>query len=152
MFLRDLSHTERAALKKEAYSFTVRRCQILLASSEGLTPKEVAAKLQCSEKTVRKAIQAFHTEGLSSLKPQPRSTRIGQAASDKRKMTVSEVARLLGVHPNTVRRWSDAGILPTYRIGTRGDRRFRSEDMSRLLASTEVRKGSRSSKKARSSK
>ena len=44
-------------------------------------------------------------------------------------LTVSEVARRLKAHPHSVRRWSDAGILQSYRIGQRGDRRFRSEDV-----------------------
>ncbi|MCL0039074.1 helix-turn-helix domain-containing protein, partial [Dehalococcoidia bacterium] len=39
-------------------------------------------------------------------------------------LTTSDVARLLNVHINTVRRWSNQGILKAYRIGSRGDRRF----------------------------
>jgi excisionase family DNA binding protein len=48
-------------------------------------------------------------------------------------LTVSDVARQLNVHVNTVRRWSNQGIIRVYRIGTRGDRRFRQKDVSRLL-------------------
>lgn len=48
-------------------------------------------------------------------------------------LTVSDVARLLNVHINTVRRWSDQGILKTYRIGPRGDRRFQEEDITSFL-------------------
>jgi excisionase family DNA binding protein len=44
-------------------------------------------------------------------------------------LTVGDVARLLNVHINTVRRWSNQGILKAYRIGSRGDRRFRREDI-----------------------
>ncbi|MFC1865434.1 helix-turn-helix domain-containing protein [Chloroflexota bacterium] len=44
-------------------------------------------------------------------------------------LTTSEVARILSVHINTVRRWSNQGILKSYRIGSRGDRRFRMEDI-----------------------
>src|SRR4029079_3145685 len=40
-------------------------------------------------------------------------------------LTVTKAARLLGVHPNTVRAWSDAGRLRFYRINPRGDRRYR---------------------------
>ena len=49
-------------------------------------------------------------------------------------LTTSEVARLLNVHINTVRRWSNQGVLKAYRIGSRGDRRFRQEDVSTFLA------------------
>jgi len=39
-------------------------------------------------------------------------------------LTVSDVARLISVHINTVRRWSNQGILKAYRVGSRGDRDF----------------------------
>lgn len=32
-------------------------------------------------------------------------------------LTVHQTARLLSVHPSTIRRWIDRGILPAYRIG-----------------------------------
>jgi excisionase family DNA binding protein len=49
-------------------------------------------------------------------------------------LTASEVARLLNVHMNTVRRWSNQGVLKAYRIGSRGDRRFRQEDIAYFLS------------------
>jgi excisionase family DNA binding protein len=48
-------------------------------------------------------------------------------------LTASEVSRLLHIHINTVRRWSDNGTLKSYRIGTRGDRRFDKEDIAEFL-------------------
>ena len=53
-------------------------------------------------------------------------------------LTTSEVARLLNVHINTIRRWSDTGLIKTYRIGTRGDRRFMREDIDLFLADAHV--------------
>ena len=44
-------------------------------------------------------------------------------------LTVKEVARMLHIHENTVRRWSGRGILKSYRIGPRGDRRFKRADI-----------------------
>jgi excisionase family DNA binding protein len=49
-------------------------------------------------------------------------------------LTTSDVARLLNVHINTVRRWSNQGALKTFRIGARGDRRFRREDIASFLS------------------
>ena len=49
-------------------------------------------------------------------------------------LTTSDVARLLNVHINTVRRWSNEGKLKAYRIGSRGDRRFQQEDIAIFLA------------------
>ncbi len=48
-------------------------------------------------------------------------------------LTVAQAATLLGVHPNTIRTWTDAGRLTAYRINARGDRRFRRDDVARLL-------------------
>jgi excisionase family DNA binding protein len=49
-------------------------------------------------------------------------------------LTIHDVARLLNIHINTARRWSDQGIIKSYRITRRGDRRFRHEDIARFLA------------------
>jgi excisionase family DNA binding protein len=49
-------------------------------------------------------------------------------------LTVKDVSRLLHIHVNTVRRWSDRDIIKAYRITRRGDRRFRQDDMARFLA------------------
>jgi lambda repressor-like predicted transcriptional regulator len=39
-------------------------------------------------------------------------------------MRISSVAAFLGVHPNTIRRWSDNGLIQCFRLGPRHDRRF----------------------------
>ncbi|MEK6719801.1 MAG: GAF domain-containing protein [Chloroflexota bacterium] len=52
-------------------------------------------------------------------------------------LTVTKAARLLGVHPNTVRAWSDQGRLRFYRINRRGDRRYRVGDLNRFLAAAD---------------
>lgn len=49
-------------------------------------------------------------------------------------ISVAQAAALLGVHPNTLRAWTDAGRLTAYRINARGDRRYRKADVERLLA------------------
>jgi excisionase family DNA binding protein len=48
-------------------------------------------------------------------------------------LTTSDVSRLLNVHINTIRRWTNTGLLKAYRIGPRGDRRFRREDITKFL-------------------
>ncbi len=53
-------------------------------------------------------------------------------------LTASDVAQLLGLHPNTVRRWNEKGILKSYRIGSRGDRRFRRKDIDGFLNQGEM--------------
>jgi excisionase family DNA binding protein len=48
-------------------------------------------------------------------------------------LTVREVAHLLHIHPNTLRRWSNRGRIRAYRITPRGDRRFKREEIARFL-------------------
>ena len=48
-------------------------------------------------------------------------------------LTGEEVAKLLHIHLNTVRRWSDKGVLANYRIGSRGDLRFKVSDIKKYL-------------------
>ncbi len=50
---------------------------------------------------------------------------------DSPSLSTRDVARLLGIHANTVRRWANNGTLKSYRIGARQDRRFRWEDVER---------------------
>jgi excisionase family DNA binding protein len=49
-------------------------------------------------------------------------------------LTVREVAQLLHIHPNTLRRWSNKGRIKAYRITPRGDRRYKREEIARFLA------------------
>ena len=58
----------------------------------------------------------------------------GPAGRMQDMLTGREVARLLHVHPNTLRRWSNDGRIRAYRINRRGDRRFRREEVGRFLS------------------
>jgi excisionase family DNA binding protein len=49
-------------------------------------------------------------------------------------LTASEVAAMLHLHVNTVKRLGDRGELPFFRVSSRGDRRFRLEDVMEFLA------------------
>jgi excisionase family DNA binding protein len=51
-----------------------------------------------------------------------------------RMLRTGPACRILCVHSNTLRRWCGLGIIKAYRIGPRGDRRFRLEDVTQLLA------------------
>jgi len=48
-------------------------------------------------------------------------------------MTLKQACELLGCHPNTLRAWDKKGYLVAVRFGTRRDRRYRREDIMKLL-------------------
>lgn len=83
--MRPLQSDEVAALQQGLHAsaaFTVRRCQILLASHEGQRPRQIATRLSWSDQCVREAIHAFHREGLACLHLKSHATHTDQAAFD----------------------------------------------------------------------
>jgi len=48
-------------------------------------------------------------------------------------LTMKQVCELLNVHPNTLRNWDNNGVLKAIRFGTRRDRRYKKEDILRIL-------------------
>lgn len=55
-------------------------------------------------------------------------------------LTLKQACEILNCHPNTLRAWDAKGYLVAVRIGTRGDRRFRKEDVFKLLKKADERK------------
>ena len=55
-------------------------------------------------------------------------------------LSVSEVATELGMHPSTVRKWANEGLLPGMRIGRR-QWRFRRSSLRRLESAPAAREG-----------
>ena len=53
---------------------------------------------------------------------------------NNRMLTARQLAILLNVHINTIRRWNNQGYIQAYRMGTRGDRRFDVDEITRFLA------------------
>ncbi len=76
--------------------------------------------------------------GKRVVKGQKVRDMVGHTGKDTM-LTASDVAHMLNVHINTLRRWSDKGIIKMYRIGPRGDRRFRQEDIASFLRMSEVK-------------
>jgi len=70
LFVPPLSADQRAALRAGLRSpdvFTVRRCQVVLASAQGQSAKVIAQNLGCSAGTARNAIRAWNAEGTACL-------------------------------------------------------------------------------------
>ncbi len=50
-------------------------------------------------------------------------------------VTLKQASQLLKVHPNTMRKWDKKGILKAVRFGVRKDRRYKNEDIIKLVNS-----------------
>jgi transposase len=80
-FVRTLTASERQQLQaglRSPDAFTLRRCQVLLASAAGQSPALIARNLGCTARAVRNALHAFAAEGLACLRPKssrPKSAR-----------------------------------------------------------------------------
>lgn len=48
-------------------------------------------------------------------------------------LTLKQASEILNCHPNTLRAWDKSGYLIAVRFGTRKDRRYRREDIEKLL-------------------
>ena len=48
-------------------------------------------------------------------------------------LKISEVCEILNVHSNTLRQWDEKGILKAVRFRLRRDRRYKLEDVRKLL-------------------
>ena len=104
LFIRPLTAAEREQLRaglRSADAFTLRRCQLLLASDRGQPVARFAADLGCSRGTVRNAIAAFHAEGLACLyekSSRPHSARpwLGPERADDLKALLHQSPRRFG--------------------------------------------------------
>ncbi len=102
---------------------TVTRTDVIKMRDAGLTLREVGERLGLSAERVRQIIKGTagnNKKDYSLYNVEPT-------------LSTRDVARYLNVHTNTVRRWSSSGILKTYRVGPRKDRRFKRHDVEKLL-------------------
>jgi len=102
-----------------------RRDEIIKLRNAGLTYASIGSRVGVSRERVRQILKGNPTPQKADLR-------------SKVMLTVGDVAQLLGLHVNTVRRWSEKGILKSHRIGPRGDRRFWREDVNGFLGQGEM--------------
>jgi len=99
-----------------------RRRDMLSLRNIGFGYAEIGRKLGLTGERVRQIVNKQST---------PRRKELTKVSHDL--VTAGEAAELLNVHVNTIRRWSNQGILPTYRIGSRRDRRFRRAELNKFI-------------------
>lgn len=88
MFLRALTIEERQQLEqglRSRQAFTVRRCQILLASSRGERVSHIAQMLRCTTQTVRNVLRDFDCRGLATLTAKSRRPKTVRPVIDESK-------------------------------------------------------------------
>ena len=111
-----------------AIALISRRDEIIRLRESGLSYTEIGRRFGISRERVRQIVKTKRPMAV------PKKTTPDPAVM----LRSGDVARLLGLHCNTVRRWSDKGVLKVYRIGSRGDRRFQREDVQRFLNNRKI--------------
>lgn len=48
-------------------------------------------------------------------------------------LRIKEAADMLGVNPETLRRWDKEGKLPAVKVSVRGDRRYKPDDIEKFI-------------------
>ena len=56
-----------------------------------------------------------------------------QNSKETKLISLREAARILGVNPQTLRRWDDANKLKAVRVGDRKDRKYKLSDLVEIL-------------------
>jgi transposase len=109
LFVRPPTDAERGALEaglRSSEAFTLRRCQVLLASARGVPVARIARTVGCAEQTVRNAIHAFDAAGIAALRPassRPQTVHVAfdAAASERLRALLHQSPREFG-HPTSV--------------------------------------------------
>jgi transposase len=104
LFVPPLTAESRQALRdglRRAEAFTVRRCQILLASADGKSSSAIARDLHCTRPTVRNAIHAFVRDGLDGLhekssRPHTARPLLGSSLAEPLKEVLHQRPRAFG--------------------------------------------------------
>lgn len=86
IFVREVTADERKQLEtglRSSDTFTVRRCQIILASARGERAPRIAQFLVCDDQTVRNTIRAFNDRGVAALQAGSRRPHTIHSAFDE---------------------------------------------------------------------
>ena len=101
-----------------------------------MSHREEALRLRGMGLSYRKIglILQLSAEGVRQMVKPTKRIKVKPMLDEKLMLNMSEAAKVIGVHTNTLRRWANKGVVRCYRISTRGDRRFKREDIDRFLA------------------
>lgn len=83
LFVRPLTDAEREQLEaglRSPRAFTLKRCQVLLASSRGHSPQQIGERFGYPAATIRHVLHAFNREGVQALSPESNRPKSGPSA------------------------------------------------------------------------
>lgn len=115
VYIRDLTEQEKDELNRAAKSgnaFTRDRAKIILFSYQKLFAKQIAERLSCEERKIRKAIKEFNNKGISALQRGKAKGAIVKFDELKRKIILIHFSKKpseFGLHFTT---WT----LPRFRV------------------------------------
>jgi excisionase family DNA binding protein len=82
----------------------------------------------------REAVYYLREQRRPELASAVESLRLATLVRTEETLTPTQVARLIGLHRNTVRNWVNAGLLPAVKVGRRGDLRVPKSEAERVRA------------------
>jgi len=53
-------------------------------------------------------------------------------------LSIGQVAKTFGIHQDTLRNWEKKGLITPLRVGTRGDRKYRPEDLEKIMGDKSI--------------
>lgn len=53
-------------------------------------------------------------------------------------LSISQVAKIFGIHQDTLRNWEKKGLITPLRVGTREDRKYRPEDLEKIMGDMSI--------------
>ncbi len=63
-----------------------------------------------------------------------------KTSNEKALLSISEVSSIFGIHQDTLRNWEKKGLITPLRVGPRGDRKYRPEDIERIANDKSIMK------------
>jgi excisionase family DNA binding protein len=80
----------------------------------------------------REAVDYLRQQRRPEMADAVETLRLAALVETEETLTASQVARLIGLHRNTVRNWVNAGLLPAVKVGRRGDLRVPRSEAERV--------------------
>jgi excisionase family DNA binding protein len=106
------------------------RDRIILLHKRGLANTVIAQMVGVSRQRVWEVLHPKENNRRNSMAAAVRSASTKAQTSP---MSISGAAAILGLHPNTIRRWADEGLIPCFRLGPRQDRRFEQQSVMEIM-------------------